>query len=228
MTVPFPPVEPPPSEWLLGRVRPTHDEDLVAAGADLLPGTLLTAYRSGLFPMGLGDHGSRPIGWWSPEPRGVLVPGDFRERRSLRQARAKFEIRVDTAFDDVMRHCADPVREGRWITDEIITAYTEMHRLGWAHSVETWRDGELVGGLYGIATGGLFAGESMFHTARDASKVALAALVDIVNADEDDRRIIDVQWVTGHLERLGVAEWPRERYLDALARALTAPHVRFG
>lgn len=228
MAVPFPPVEPPPGEWALGRLRPTEDEDLVAAGADLAPGTLLAAYRAGLFPMGLGDHGARPIGWWSPEPRGVLVPADFRESRSLRKARSRFEVRVDTAFPDVMRLCADPEREGRWITDEIVTAYTEMHRLGWAHSVETWLDDRLVGGLYGIAVGGLFAGESMFHLERDASKVALATLVDIVRADGDGRRIIDVQWRTGHLERLGVVEWPRRRYLEALAVALEAPDLRFG
>ncbi|WP_353950335.1 leucyl/phenylalanyl-tRNA--protein transferase [Knoellia sp. S7-12] len=228
VNVPFPPVEPPPSEWALGHLRPTDDEDLVAAGADLEPGTLLVAYRAGLFPMGLGDHGARPIGWWSPEPRGILVPGGFRERRSLKKARARFEIRVDTAFTDVMERCADPDREGRWITDEIIAAYTELHRLGWAHSVETWRDGVLVGGLYGIAIGGLFAGESMFHSERDASKVALAALVDIVHADDDPRRLIDVQWSTEHLERLGVTEWPRERYLAALGAALQAPPVSFG
>lgn len=228
MSVPFPPVEPPASEWALGHLRPTLDEDLVAAGADLEAGTLLGAYRAGLFPMGLGDHGTRPIGWWSPDPRGVLVPGAFRERRSLRKARARFEIRVDSAFGDVMRHCADPDREGRWITDEIVAAYTELHRLGWAHSVETWLDGDLVGGLYGVSIGGLFAGESMFHTERDASKVALAALVDIVHADDDPRRLIDVQWATEHLERLGVVEWSRVDYLAALGRALKAPAVSFG
>ena len=226
--IPFPPVEPPPSEWELGQLRPTDEEDLVAAGADLEPGTLLVAYRAGLFPMGLGEHGTRPLGWWSPEPRGVLVPGAFRERRSLTKSRARFEIRVDTAFREVMERCADPAREGRWITDEIVAAYGELHRLGWAHSVETWLDGSLVGGLYGVAIGGLFAGESMFHAERDASKVALAALVDIVHADHDPRRLIDVQWATEHLERLGVVEWPRERYLAALGEALQAPPVRFG
>ncbi|PRY62670.1 leucyl/phenylalanyl-tRNA--protein transferase [Knoellia remsis] len=226
--VPFPPVEPPPSEWALGQLAAADDDDLVAAGADLEPGTLVAAYRAGLFPMGLGVDGARPIGWWSPEPRGVLVPAEFRERRSLRQARGRFEVRVDTAFTEVMRRCADPAREGRWITDDIVDAYTRLHRLGWAHSVETWRDGELVGGLYGVAIGGLFAGESMFHAVRDASKVALAGLVDLVRADGDPRRIIDVQWSTDHLARLGVAAWPRERYLAALATALEAPPLRFG
>ena len=228
MTTPFPPVEPPPSEWELGRLRPTPDDDLVGAGADLSPGTVLAAYRAGLFPMGLGEHGGPPLGWWSPQPRGVLEPAAFRERRSLRQARARFEIRVDTAFTEVVQRCADPSREGRWITDEILDAYTELHRLGWAHSIEAWREDRLVGGLYGLAIGGLFAGESMFHTERDASKVALAALVDLVTADGDPRRVIDVQWATDHLRRLGVAEWDRERYLAALGRALEAPPIRFG
>ena len=227
VNVPFPPLEPPPSEWALGQVRPTADDDLVAAGADLLPGTLLEAYRAGLFPMGLGVHGSGPVGWWSPQPRGVLVPDEFRERRSLRKARAHVEIRFDTAFHEVMRRCADPDRDGRWITDEIEAAYTELHRLGWAHSVETWREGVLVGGLYGVAVGGLFAGESMFHSERDASKVALAALVDLLRADGDPRRLIDVQWATDHLVGLGAAHWPRERYLVALGEALEAPPLRF-
>ncbi|MFW5470141.1 leucyl/phenylalanyl-tRNA--protein transferase [Knoellia sp. CPCC 206435] len=228
MTVPFPPVEPPASEWELGRLRPTPDDDLVGAGADLEPGTVLAAYRSGLFPMGLGPDGGRPLGWWSPQPRGVLEPRTFRERRSLRKARARFEIRVDTAFVDVVHRCADPEREGRWITDEIVEAYAALHRLGWAHSIETWREDRLVGGLYGIAIGGLFAGESMFHAERDASKVALAALVDLVRADGDLRRLIDVQWATEHLRGLGVAEWTRERYLEALGTALDAPPIRFG
>lgn len=227
MTVPFPPVEPPPSEWELGRLHPHPDDDLVGAGADLQPGTVLAAYRAGLFPMGLGVDGGRPLGWWSPQPRGVLAPEAFRERRSLTKARARFEVRVDTAFLDVVHGCANPEREGRWITDEIVEAYTELHRLGWAHSVETWREDRLVGGLYGLAIGGLFAGESMFHAERDASKVALAALVDIVRADGDPRRLIDVQWATEHLRGLGVAAWSRERYLRALPPALDAPQIRF-
>ena len=226
--VPFPPVEPAHTEWALGGIRPTDGDDLVAAGADLEPGTLLAAYRAGLFPMGLGRHGARPIGWWSPDPRGVLEPHAFRERRSLRQSRRGFEVRVDTAFAEVVQRCADPEREGRWITPEIRTAYTRLHELGWAHSVETWRADELVGGLYGVAIGGLFAGEAMVHAARDASKRALAALVDLGRADGDPRPIVDVQWGTPHLQRLGVAEWPRERYLAALRAALDAPPLRFG
>ncbi|HYN28647.1 MAG TPA: leucyl/phenylalanyl-tRNA--protein transferase [Dermatophilaceae bacterium] len=225
MTVPFPPVEAPPTPWRLNDVRPQPGEDLVAGGADLAPGTLLTAYRSGLFPMGLGRDGAGPVGWWSPDPRGVLPLGALRVRSSLRKVLPRFEVRVDTAFEEVVRRCADPEREGRWITADVMGAYAALHRLGWAHSVETWRDGRLVGGLYGVAVGGLFAGESMFHTVRDASKVALVALVERLGRDGDPRRLVDVQWSTPHLARLGAQEWPREDYLGALAEALRAPDV---
>ena len=144
----------------------------------------------------------------------------LRVSRSLRRTRRTFETRVDTAFEQVVDACADPSRDGRWITPAIARAYAELHRLGWAHSVETWRDGELVGGLYGLAVGGLFAGESMFHHATDASKVALVALTEIVFADDDPRRLVDVQWATPHLESLGVCEVPREDYCRRLAAAL--------
>ena len=224
-TVVFPPVDPPPTPWLLDAARATPGDDLVAAGADLEPGTLLEAYRLGLFPMGLGRHGHGTIGWWSPDPRGVIPPESLRVRRSLRKAMARFEVRVDTAFAEVVDACADPSREGRWITTEVADAYTRLHELGWAHSVETWQDGELVGGLYGVSVGGLFAGESMFHRVRDASKVALVALVRRFTADGDPRRVVDVQWATDHLRRLGAQEWPREEYLRRLAVALDAPQV---
>ena len=138
---------------------------------------MLEAYARGLFPMGLGAAGASPIGWWSPDPRGILRPRDLHVSRSLRRSLRHFEIRVDTDFEGVVAGCADPSRDGRWITPEIVEAYTELHRMGWAHSVEVRQDGQLVGGLYGIAIGGLFAGESMFHTATDASKVAVAGLV---------------------------------------------------
>jgi len=225
---PFPPIEPAPSTWLLEQARPDDGEDLVAAGADLDAGTLLRAYRHGLFPMGLGPHGRGPIGWWSPDPRGVLVPADLRVRKSLRKVLPRFEIRVDTAFEQVVAACAAPDREGRWITDAIVSAYVDLHRLGWAHSVEAWQEGRLVGGLYGVAIGGLFAGESMFHTVRDASKAALVGLVRILEADDDPRRLIDVQWRTEHLGRLGVTEVGRPDYLTLLADALRAPQVDFG
>ena len=183
----------------------------MGVGADLEPGTLLMAYRAGLFPMGVGEDGSLPIGWWSPDPRGVLLPGHLKISRSLRKSLRHFEIRVDTAFAEVMAACADPSREGRWITPGITAAYTRLHELGWAHSVEAWRDGELVGGLYGLALGGLFAGESMFHHATDASKCALVGLCDRVFADGEPRRLIDVQWVTPHLASLGVSGGAAQR-----------------
>ena len=217
------PVEPDPSRWQLDLQQAQPEEDLVGVGADLAPGTLLKAYRGGLFPMGLGHHGRGPIGWWSPDPRGVLLPGDLKVSRSLRKSCRRFEVRVDTAFAQVMQACADPTRDGRWITPTITRAYTTLHGLGWAHSVETWLDGELVGGLYGLAIGGLFAGESMFHRATDASKVALVGLAERVFADGDPSRVIDVQWATPHLQSLGVSEVSREDYLALLERALPLP-----
>ncbi|GAA4406116.1 leucyl/phenylalanyl-tRNA--protein transferase [Fodinibacter luteus] len=223
--MPFPPVEPPATPWLLDAARLEPGDDLVASGADLEPGTLLAAYRLGLFPMGLGPHGGGTVGWWSPDPRGVIPAGALRVSRSLRRAVARFDVRVDTAFEEVVRRCADPSREGRWITDEVAAAYGVLHELGWAHSVESWQGGELVGGLYGVAIGGLFAGESMFHAVRDASKVALVGLVERFHADGDPRRFVDVQWATDHLRRLGAQEWPREEYLVRLADALQAPQV---
>jgi len=217
------PIEPPPSAWQLDLDQAAPDDDLVGVGADLEPGTLLMAYRAGLFPMGVGDDGSPPIGWWSPNPRGVLLPGQVRISRSLRKALPQFEIRVDTAFAEVVEACSDPERQGRWITSEIVGAYTRLHELGWAHSVEAWRDGQLQGGLYGLALGGLFAGESMFHRATDASKCALVGLSEWVFADGDPRRIIDVQWATPHLASLGITEIPRGDYVARLERALPLP-----
>lgn len=215
------PEEPQPSRYAfdLGGLLPR--EDLVGVGADLEPGTLLTAYRNGLFPMGLGRGGHGPMGWWSPDPRGVLPLDGLRVSRSLRRSRGRFEIRVDTAFEEVVAGCADPSRSGRWITGSIARAYRRLHELGWAHSVEAWRDGRLAGGLYGVAVGGLFAGESMFHRETDASKVALLGLVELVAADGDDRRLLDVQWRTPHLGSLGVVEVSRIEYFALLRIALT-------
>ena len=217
------PIEPSPSRWQLDQNRATPGDDLVGIGADLEPGTLLMAYRAGLFPMGIGQDGSPPTGWWSPDPRGVLLPGQVRISRSLRKSLRHFEIRLDTAFAAVMAGCADPARQGAWITPAITDAYLRLHDLGWAHSVETWREGELVGGLYGLAVGGLFAGESMFHHATDASKCALVGLTDLVSADSDPRRIVDVQWATPHLASLGVTEIPRSDYIARLERSLPLP-----
>lgn len=217
------PVAPEPTRWNLAEAPLVPGEDLVAVGADLEPGTVLAAYRLGLFPMGLGDGGTEPLGWWSPDPRGILEPSELHVSRSLRRSLRTFTYSWDTAFDDVVVRCADPRRRGRWITPRIRAAYGRLHEFGWAHSVEVWRDGALVGGLYGLAVGGLFAGESMFHEATDASKAALVALVAVLAADGDPRRLIDVQWRTDHLATLGVREVPRPRYLERLAVALEAP-----
>jgi leucyl/phenylalanyl-tRNA--protein transferase len=172
-----------------------------------------------MFPMP-GGRRREPMHWWSPEQRGVLPLDGLRLTRSLRQAHKNFEIRVDSAFEDVLAACADPRRPDGWIDARIRAAYTRLHRLGWAHSVEAWQDGVLVGGLYGVTIGGLFAGESMFHHVTDASKVALVALTEIVFADDDPRRLIDVQWATPHLESLGICEVLREDYCRRLAAAL--------
>jgi leucyl/phenylalanyl-tRNA--protein transferase len=222
------PVEPAPSPWMFPDLRElagsgSSDEpdDLVAMGADLEPGTLLAAYRCGLFPM--PDPSTSRMLWWSPVARGVLPLDRLKVSRSLRQSASKMEIRVDTAFVDVVTACADPARDSGWIDGDVAAAYTRLHELGWAHSVEAWRDGELVGGLYGVAIGGLFAGESMFHVHRDASKVALAGLVDLLRDEHADERLLDVQWQTPHLASLGVVELARPAYLDCLARALDVP-----
>jgi len=198
-------------------------QDLVAVGGDLHPETLLDAYTRGLFPMGVGEEGGRPMGWWSPDPRGVLHLHQLRVTRSLRRSVRRMDVSVDRAFDDVIRACADKRRERGWITPRIARAYERLHQLGWAHSVEVWQDGRLAGGLYGVAIGGLFAGESMFHVVPDASKVALVALVELLAADGDPRRLIDVQWRTEHLASLGATEVPRPAYLQLLTQALAAP-----
>jgi leucyl/phenylalanyl-tRNA--protein transferase len=217
------PVEPAPSRWALGVEGAQPGEDLVGVGADLEPGTLLAAYRLGLFPM--PGEGPEELLWFSPVQRGVLPldpEGEFggvRVTSSLRKSMRHLDIRLDTAFVDVVRACADPTREGGWITQEIVEAYAELHRLGWAHSVEAWQDDELVGGLYGVEIGGLFAGESMFHRVRDASKAALVGLARALSAAPGPR-LLDVQWRTDHLATLGVIEVPRAEYLELLEEAL--------
>ena len=234
-TVPFPPVEPlgNPALWA-GYLRAGIDSvalsaagaetEVVGVGGRLDPLSLLTAYRLGVFPMGLGEGGSPPMGWWCPTWRGVLVPGRAHTSRSLRRSLRRFTVTIDDSFAQVVAACADPHRGGAWITDAVAAAYQELHALGWAHSIEV-RDGEgsLVGGLYGVAIGGLFAGESMFHHATDTSKAAVVHLDRLIAADGDRRRIIDVQWRTPHLGSLGVREIHRGEYLPRLARALQAP-----
>ena len=213
----MPAVEPPPSRWDLDATA-TAGDDLVGVGADLEPGTILAAYRLGLFPMGVGVGGRAPLGWWSPDPRGVLPLDGLRVTRSMRQSARRYEVRVDTCFADVMRGCANPEREGTWINDDFIRAYTELHRLGVAHSVEAWDGDRLVGGLYGVSLGGLFAGESMFHDATDASKVALLRLVDELASVPG--ALLDVQWTTPHLVSLGAVDVPRDDYRREVARAI--------
>lgn len=197
----------------------------MAIGADLAPGTVLAAYRRGLFPMPADAPGSGrgQMAWWSPEERGVLPLAGLRVSRSLRQSVRRLQIRVDTAFGEVVAACADPSRPSGWIDEAIAAAYSELHALGWAHSVEAWHDGELVGGLYGIAVGGLFAGESMFTRVRDASKVALVGLVELLRDEYADQRLLDTQWQTPHLATLGVVELPRPDYLTRLQEALALP-----
>jgi leucyl/phenylalanyl-tRNA--protein transferase len=200
-------------------------DGIVGIGADLAAGTLVAAYRQGLFPMHL-DRRGRILGWWAPDPRGVIPLDGLRVSRSLHRSARRFEIRVDTAFDEVIGACAEPrPKGGRWIHPAIVEAYRELHRLGWTHSVEAWDrvTGELAGGLYGVAIGGLFAGESMFHRATDASKAALMGLVEILRMDGDRRRLLDVQWATPHLASVGAVEIPAAEYRGRLNAALEAP-----
>jgi leucyl/phenylalanyl-tRNA--protein transferase len=219
------PVEPPSSTFTFPSPATADEHGRVTVGGDLEPGTLLAAYRSGLFPM------RQPTGeltWWSPDPRGILTAGTLRVAPSLRRSRRRFEIRVNTAFADVIDACAERgPEEYEWITAEIKQAFTALHELGWAHSVEAWsRDDppELVGGLYGVAIGGFFGGESMFHRRTDASKAALVALVELLHeGDGKEARFIDVQWLTPHLASLGAVEISRTQYLDRLERALALP-----
>jgi leucyl/phenylalanyl-tRNA--protein transferase len=215
---------PPQCDWdLPDPAAAPPGEELLAVGADLAPRTLLAAYSRGLFPMDVGSDG--PLGWWSPDPRGVLPLDGLRVSRSLRRSLRRFEITIDAAFDAVMSGCADQRRAHGWITADFRTAYATMHSLGHAHSVEVWSAGELVGGLYGVEVGGLFAGESMFHRVRDASKVALVALVDALGGAEAaaEGRVLDVQWPTPHLESLGVVAIPRTEYLRRIDAAIAMP-----
>jgi leucyl/phenylalanyl-tRNA---protein transferase len=215
------PVEPPPSAWSFPPAEAAGDQGLLALGADLEPGTLLAAYRRGIFPMPL--TGVRELPWFSPDPRGIVPLGDFKPSRSLRRSARRFAVTADTAFAAVVAGCADPRRPGGWITPTVGAAYERLHALGWAHSLEVWdADGALAGGLYGVEIGGLFAAESKFHVRTDASKVALAALVERLRAAGGDR-LLDVQWTTPHLHALGARDIARAEYLRRLATALDAP-----
>ncbi len=196
---------------------------LLAMGGDLSAERLLDAYRHGIFPW---FNPGEPILWWSPDPRMVLVPGEIRVTRSLakRIRNAGFEVRVDTSFVDVMRACAAP-RDGAggtWITPAMVAAYSRLFEAGYAHSIETWHEGRLVGGLYGVAIGRMFYGESMFSRMPDASKVALVRLARQLQAWEFG--LIDCQMETAHLSSLGARTWPRRAFTERLAELVNLSH----
>jgi leucyl/phenylalanyl-tRNA--protein transferase len=206
----------PPALW--------REDDLIGISRDFDADLALTAYASGVFPM---PAPGGLMGWYSPLRRGVLPLDGLRVSRSLRKMLRRYEIRTDTAFDAVLAGCADRRRPNGWIDDRIRRVYRQLHRRGIVHSVEAWTTaGELAGGLYGVSVGGLFAGESMFHRpdiGRDASKVALVALVERLRSAGTPGRLLDVQWVTPHLASLGVVGISRAEYLDRLADALRLP-----
>jgi leucyl/phenylalanyl-tRNA--protein transferase len=193
----------------------TEPNGLLCAGADLSPETIIAAYSRGIFPW-FSD--GQPILWWSPDPRMVLIPGEFKISKSLAKTvnRGAFEIRVDTAFTDVISGCAEPRSKdgGTWILPEMRVAYGQLNALGIAHSIESWRDGELVGGLYGLALGRMFFGESMFARQTDASKVALVALIDKLKRDGFE--LIDCQQETRHLASFGARPIPRRDFVQRL------------
>jgi leucyl/phenylalanyl-tRNA--protein transferase len=211
------PILPPPSRWQFPDVTELPpDDDLVATGADLEPGTLLAAYVAGCFPMPINR---KRLGWFSPQPRGILRPRNLKITRSLRQSIKRYEVSTNQAFEQVIAGCADPSRPMGWIDQRVMKAYTRLHMMGWVHSVEVWDEQGLAGGLYGVGIGGLFAGESMFHRRRDASKVALTHLVELVGLHPAS--LIDIQWLTPHLASLGAEECGRDEYLRLAGAAIS-------
>jgi len=211
---PFPPVE--------QALR--QPNGLLAAGGSLSPERLLEAYRHGIFPW---FNEKDPILWWSPDPRMVLFPAEFKVSHSLRKTlrNQDYEIRTDTAFEQVMRACAAPRngQAGTWIHEEMISAYTTLYRMGYAHSVETWKNGHLVGGLYGVALGRMFYGESMFSVSTDASKVALAHFAAQLN--RWNFGMIDCQMHTSHLASLGAREISRTEFIHNLKELIHYPNI---
>ena len=219
----------PGSSWTFPAPSAATLEGVVGIGADLEPETLLEAYVSGIFPMPVrvdGGPEKEVIGWWSPDPRGVLPPRRFEISRSLRRSCRRFSSTINRAFVDVVYGCADPARPHGWITEGMADAYTRLHRRGFAHSIEVWNgDGDLVGGLYGVSIGRLFSAESKFYRETDASKVALARLVEELLAGiTDGEPLLDVQWCTPHLASLGAIEISRADYLRRLERAVCEQH----
>jgi len=211
----------------------TDAPGLLAAGADLSPARLLSAYQHGIFPW---FSEGQPILWWSTDPRMVLRTADFKVSDSLKKTlkrvdrsvreNGRWQVRFDSAFEDVMRACAAPRRDGpgTWISEEIIAGYSGLHRLGYAHSSELWLDGELVGGAYGVSIGTMFYGESMFARVTDGSKVALAYLVHFLG--QHGVELIDCQQETGHLASLGARPIPRAAFIEHLQRCIVMPQIR--
>jgi len=200
------------------------EEDLVVVGADLKPETLIDSYSHGIFPMHfdtkINNKKQKVLGWWSPDPRGILPIDSIRISHSLKKSMKKFRVTFDQDFISVMHACGDDKRPKGWINSEIKKAYLDLHKLGFAHSVEVWnQNDELVGGLYGVEVNGLFAGESMFHKQTDASKTAMVYLVEKLNQDGKER-LFDVQWQTPHLKSMGVKEISRKQYFEKLEKAL--------
>lgn len=218
-------------QWLrddqpLPSPRDALGEGIVAIGGTPTPERLFEAYSTGIFPW---PHDGLPLLWFSPDPRFVLPPGDIHLHKSLKKRlrKGEYTVRADTDFAGVMRGCQDafrPGQDGTWITDEMIAGYTALHELGFAHSIETWKDDQLVGGLYGVSIGGMFFGESMFARASDASKVAFATLA--ANLLTWGFNLIDCQVHTEHLERFGAVEIPRPLFLDLLDTSLVRPTKR--
>ena len=196
---------------------------LTKFGSTWDPEILLTAYRSALFPMPYEIDGNESaIGWWSPQERAIFYPSELHISRSMKSEMKKFKVTLDVDFTAVIRACGNPERESGWINEDVISAFTTLHQLGFAHSIEVWdSDGKLVGGLYGLELGGLFAGESMFHTAKNASKVALIHLAGLLN--DGSARVIDTQWMTSHLASMGAKAMSRRDYCQMLPRLLEIP-----
>lgn len=210
------------SQWLFPDARQAPaGRDFVITDGDLAPATLAAAYRGGFFPMHIKDESDQEVlAWFSPDPRAIMPLEDFVVSRSLAKSIKKFRVKYDADFSQVLAGCANPRREEGWINDEIKTAYQKLFDLGVAHSVGIYdKNKKLVGGLYGVEFGGFFAGESMFHEERDASKVALYWLVEKLKS-HPGKRLLDVQWLTPHLARLGAKEISRIQYLDLLQVAL--------
>lgn len=212
------------SSWVFPPADSADEHGIVGIGADLDPDTILSAYAQGLFPMPLEPDG--PVAWWSPDPRAIM-PLDMHVSRSLAKSMRRFTFTINTAFTSVMAACASPDRPHGWIDSQMTAAYTKLHELGWAHSIETRNaDGELVGGVYGLSIGRMFAGESMFHHETDASKAALVFLTRRLN--ELGIELFDVQWMTAHLSSLGAIDLSRNDYLRRLEEAVSTDRDAIG